>query len=522
MKFADCIAAIPTFHDLKRTASAHVVDYSRLGVEELRESIIKTTKQYTHPEAVQSALEFCFWTNPNLDHRVLAEIMIADILINESGCLLSLEELDEKISQVEQALLNESNEKKLKDLAGGREGTPKHDSLSLYNFVLETAWQHCDTKSVDETNLLRKLRGRLGVTNREHRLLEAMLGKYPKPHNDLHSRTETLEAIRTLQSQGLVMLIRDDSGENFAAIPEEIALEIRSFLGVEIRRYGYQQMLLAKYVKKKSYLQATLKKCGIPIANESVPELQEKILESVKPSVLIGGLSPRDGLSNEDLYAWCSELHLPVAGTKQERIDRIIEFYDNLEEVGKAEEGDPRIVWYQYFTELASRDIQGLRAQQIVDKDLEIEHDFEAATAYLFEEKLNHPPLKQAGTEHCDGLLSFRDTYIMWDNKSKEKPVNLADHIAQFDRYMSKSEKPVPVFLVIGPDFTPDSEAVAMAYMAENIGRNVALITASDLKELAELWSSESNKRNAEPFPLGLFARSGRFSLDTVKASIAK
>lgn len=69
---------------------------------------------------------------------MLTEIIISDILINTSGCLLSLEELDEKISQVEQALLNESNEKKLKDLAGGKEGTLKHDSVSLYNFVLET------------------------------------------------------------------------------------------------------------------------------------------------------------------------------------------------------------------------------------------------------------------------------------------------------------------------------------------------------------------------------------------------
>ena len=521
MKFDDCVAALATVHDLKRTASAYVVDYSHLGADDLRANIIKTTNQYTHPEALQAALEEALWNDPNLDHRVLAEIIIAEILINEFSYLISLKDLYEKISQVEQAIVNESNEKKLKDLAGGAQGTPKYQALSLYNFVLETAWQQCDSKSVDEANLLRKLRARLRITNREHRLLEATLGKYPKPHNELHSHSEALDAIRTLQALGLVMVIRDDSKEKFAVIPEEVAQQMRTSLGHELRRFGYLQLLAVKHVKKKAYLQEVLKKCGIDVGNEGIAELNEKIIESVKPSVLIGGLSPKDGLSNEVLYQWCGELHLPVAGAKAERIQRIIEFYDQLQ-VGGTGEDDSRKVLYHFFDELARRDIQALHAQQVIEKDLEIEHKFEAATAYLFEIKLNHPPLKQAGTSHCDGLLSFRDNYVMWDNKSKESPVNLADHLAQFHGYMAKSDKPVPIFLVIGPDFTPESESVALAYTAENIGRNIALIAASELKELAELWASESNRRNTEPFPLGLFASPGRFSLEAVKASIGK
>lgn len=61
-----------------------------------------------------------------------------------------------------------------------------------------------------------------------------------------------------------------------------------------------------------------------------------------------------------------------------------------------------------------------------------MERYFEEATSYLFETKLNHTPLRQAGTEHSDGLLSFRDNYIMWDNKSAETQVNLKDYIKQF------------------------------------------------------------------------------------------
>ena len=99
----------------------------------------------------------------------------------------------------------------------------------------------------------------------------------------------------------------------------------------------------------------------------------------------------------------------------------------------------------------------------------------------------------------------------MWDNKSKESPVNLKDHIGQFDAYMNQADKPVPVFLVIGPAFTAESETEAMLYHAQHFDRNIALITAEDLKNLAEEWSSEANKRREDPFSLGLLAAAGGF-----------
>ena len=99
----------------------------------------------------------------------------------------------------------------------------------------------------------------------------------------------------------------------------------------------------------------------------------------------------------------------------------------------------------------------------------------------------------------------------MWDNKSKESPVNLKDHIGQFDGYMNKADKPVPIFLVIAPEFTIESEEVAMRYHAQHFDRNLSLITAHELKSLAEEWSSDNSHRE-ESFPLGLPAATGRFN----------
>ena len=78
--------------------------------------------------------------------------------------------------------------------------------------------------------------------------------------------------------------------------------------------------------------------------------------------------------------------------------------------------------------------------------------------------------------------------------------------------YIDQAGKPVPIFLVIAPDFTDDSEAEALRYHASHFDRNIALITAKELKDVAEEWSSDRNRKREEPFPLGLLASTGRFS----------
>lgn len=50
-----------------------------------------------------------------------------------------------------------------------------------------------------------------------------------------------------------------------------------------------------------------------------------------------------------------------------------------------------------------------------------------------------------------------------------------------------------------------------MKYHAEHFDRSIVLITAAELKALAEEWSSPQHKNRETPFPLGLLAASGRF-----------
>ena len=397
-------------------------------------------------------------------------------------------------------------------MAAGNNDTNRYRDLDLYFFVLRVAWENEDAKSADEVNLLRKLRARLNITESDHRLLEAKLGKYPNPSNLLHTRTDVGEARRLLQGLGLLFSVRQDGETDLDVIPEEIAAVIRAIQGIGIRKECYAQLMEHRPLRRKAHLVDVLTQADVEFGRyDNVETLVERVLRYVPASQAIASVSPRYGLNSDQLSVWCRQLSISPSGPIEERVARVVEHFDQLRPKIVVET-DEREVWYEFFEELASRNHEFLRAQHVIDKDLEIESKFEDATSYLFEELLNHAPLQQRGSAHPDGLLSLRTDYLMWDNKSKETPVNLKDHVAQFDGYMNQADKPVPVFLVIGPEFTEDSESEAIRYHAQHFDRDIVLITAKELKQLAEEWSSSANKQRDTGFNLGMLASTGRFN----------
>lgn len=201
-----------------------------------------------------------------------------------------------------------------------------------------------------------------------------------------------------------------------------------------------------------------------------------------------------------------------VSRSKSNLIERLLKYYDELREI-TISDIDEREKYYNVYHELACRDLQFLRKNEIINKDLECEHLFEKATNYLFEVKLKNKPLNLTGTNHPDGKLSFNDKYILWDNKSKEVKVNLKDHILQFDGYIKASDKTVSVFMVIAPDFTENSENECVQYALKN-DTMILLITADELKEVAEKWSKSHPD---ESFNLGYFKQNGRFRKTSIQ-----
>ncbi|MDE0026938.1 MAG: hypothetical protein OXP69_21205 [Spirochaetaceae bacterium] len=199
MKFDDAIDAIPKVTELRRIAGAHVVDHRRLSMEELRAAIKKARLQYLHEETVRTRLDKVMYQTTDSDLRVLSRLVLVDVLLNHFDHALPFPETEERVLSWEQSVVDRSNEVELEDLGCVNRRSRRFHNLELYQFVLDVAWENENQTSPDEVNLLRKLRGRLGITESDHRLIESKLGKYPKRLNELHTRTEILEARKQLQ-----------------------------------------------------------------------------------------------------------------------------------------------------------------------------------------------------------------------------------------------------------------------------------------------------------------------------------
>lgn len=512
MDFEIAVSLIGTVTDLRRIASAHVIDHNQLKDDELRSALIKSKPQYAAAETVRKALDELLSREPKDHLRALHRILLVDVLLDQYDCQLPFEETDAKVLAVEKNVLDRSNELDLEQLACGDKSTPRYRDLDTYNFVLGVAWEQRDSVSPDEANLLSNLRRHLRVSQFEHRILEAKLRRFPKTGNELHTRAEINAARRALHQAGLLFCIRQD-GTDYDLIPGELAIELRTALGLELRTDAYRELLKFWKVRTKAHLTEILERQNIAFNKyEKVDGLVERVVLNVPPSKAIASASPRYGLSSDELSDWCRDLGLSPAGPIDEKVQRVIAHFAALRPRLEPDV-DERSLWYDFYADFACRNRDLLRAQQLIDKDLEMESKFEHATQYLFQTKLGHTPLKQSGTDRPDGLLSLKSDYMMWDNKSKDAPgqFHLKDCIAQFDRYMNAADKRVPIFLVIAPAFTEDSEVEAIRYHAEHFDRNLVLITATELKALAEEWSSPQHKNRETPFPLGLLAASGRY-----------
>lgn len=510
MDISSSIRSVGTTTDLKRIASAYVIDYRNLSDEEIVSAIDKTAPQYFNENNVRVVLDSLFYHSER-NFRVLSRLILCRVVLHKDNFMCLKKETEDDVIAYEQSIVNKSNEDLL------QKNSARSKNLDLFTFVLETAWENDGTVSPDERNLIGKLQAKLHITDREYDTIEARLGKYPKGNNQIHTRTEIDTVRRSLQSKGLLFTIRDSDNLDYDLIPHEIALALRAVLGIEIRRHGYAELLNSKFVRSKKHLSETLQKNGIVVeGSPTVEALKRSILEQIQPSTLLGGLSPRDGLEISVLKKWCAELGILVSGTKSEIISRIIEYFDAIL-LRDEKLSDEREVAYQYYTEIAERKLDFLRNQQLIQKDIECERKFEDATNYLFDKKLLHKPLTLIGTSRPDGGLSFQDKVIYWDNKSKESPVNLKDHIKQFDGYIKTSEKPVASFFVIGPDFTPESSLLAMQYQVEH-GTTICLVKASDLKEIAESWSKKIQAKHDDPFPLGYLIQPGILNIELVSS----
>ncbi|RAL20109.1 hypothetical protein DL240_18540 [Lujinxingia litoralis] len=486
---------------LTRVLNSFTRDIGKLNEHESRDYIVRNAEELSKPDNVQRRLDLF-----DVDHHMRALIhYILEAILNSMDGRIGERELTESVQEREQRVLDEAQ------LSGSPQYADER-SVDILRTVLQVAF---DDKRIsqDEYALIEKLRQTLHITRKQQRLIEASMGVFPKQDGTLHAHSDISDAVSHLQKQGVLFYCNKVDDGRSIVLPEEMHRGVKLTLGIDLSENA-QNLLWSKL--KNTQLKDILKAQHLP-SSGSKEEMVERLMSAeIKPSE---GLA---SLSNNDLYDICQSLPgVKVSGSKLERINRIIAYFDNLLIRDVPDDADPDVRYYEYFTELAERDRENLLANNVISKDIDIERAFEKATHFIFREKLQTEIVKLNGTEHPDGCVMMPDGgQLFWDNKSTESVYTFPNnHLRQFKRYLRDTLEPrVNCFLIIVPSVSPDAEENCLKLKFETQhNADVAVISAEDLKWLSETWKDSAK---SEHFNLSIFCQTGILSRKKIEQSM--
>ena len=505
LRFRGRRARCKTIHDIAprmlktvklRILNRHIDSTKGMDDRALEQYIVKNARKLCDKKHILSVLNT---VDPDVDRRTLKHIMIFLVLLQEETHSLEENRLDEKVLEFEKNLVKRS--KKLDLFDSKVHDANRAHAYDTYRIVLDAAWRNEDDISKDEASLLGVLRDRLSVSQEEHWLIGANLKRFPKAKCALHSRDEIHDARKELQREGILWNYTDGNNRKIDVIPSEIVSVIRRDVAkLDLQRTNYQRILEHDSIRLDDLRSILITRNMDRYGNK----------EELINRIAVSDLMPSDILSSLDgskLSEMCLHVGLKSSGKKLDLVERLIDFYDDLS-FEEPETQDQREEWYNNYELLAARAYNDLRAKKLITKDLQIEHQFEEATDFLFERKLNLKIDRTRKVTKADGRIPLSGRrVILWDCKSAESAVNLQDYLEdQFDRYLRKEREkgaePLAI-LVIGPSFTASSIKLVSKYKAQT-NWDVALVRASALKHLAEQWAAtEADK----PFPITLLNR---------------
>src|SRR5690625_4442967 len=402
--------------------------------------------------------------------------------MEKEGYLLSEADLYKEVEDMEKAILKQSEDDEYINRFIPLE------AKRIYSAVLDVAWNKDESLSEDEINILTVLRNELDLSKREHYLLESRLGRFPQKGNKLHTHQQISRSLINLQARGLILRFRDDT--SYYIIPKDIARILRYEMGGELRNEVYQTLLNDLNV---SQLREILQQLDFNVSGIKETLVVRIIEHNILPAIAL------KVFNSKELSDILRKLEgVKISGTKREKVQNIIDYYEMLSTTISTDTTDKRARLYDFYEELNYRDYKTQTNNKIINKDVQVDNFFEDATRYIFERKLGLELVEMAGTRHADGKIHFNNQdVLLWDNKSTEEPYTFPEkHFKQFLRYIRSEEMRVTLFLIIVHEYT--KEAVAQAQKLKAFSEqdtDVALIKASDLVYVAEQWINYSDQK---------------------------
>ncbi|MFA9515599.1 hypothetical protein ACERIT_00005, partial [Halopenitus sp. H-Gu1] len=204
-------------------------------------------------------------------------------------------------------------------------------------------------------------------------------------------------------------------------------------------------------------------------------------------------------------------------------VSAIIEYFEQSQK--SVDDSEPAVDLYlDAYEEIADGTVNQVppQLQDLVEADNpeeKLDVLFEDATAEIFREIFNLGETNQLGQQAngvvADGEIEQDGRWLLWDNKRRRQKFRLgSDARSKIKTYIDtkNSQHDVEWFLVIAPDFTEQAETNA-AQLEMQVGKDIRLVRAADLKELAELWQEDYAMDDRE-LPLSIFFGSEVFDVD--------
>ena len=215
---------------------------------------------------------------------------------------------------------------------------------------------------------------------------------------------------------------------------------------------------------------------------------------------------------------------------KDDMIATIIDYFEYSQRWIDGDGDGPTLEMYlSSYEDIADGTVERIPKQlhEAVDtKDIDdrLEILFEEATAVIFDEAFSLEPnlLGQHSSGSVpDGEVEQDGQWLLWDNKRRSGPCKLnATTRAKIKSYIDNKDQQHDVewFLVIAPEFADSAERNALK-LEKQTGVDIRLLTADDLRSLADFWNDKFAEREAA-LPLSIFYGAGEFDLEPVKEAL--
>ncbi|MFQ5641208.1 MAG: BREX system ATP-binding domain-containing protein [bacterium] len=189
-------------------------------------------------------------------------------------------------------------------------GLSEVKNYKLYINVLKNAWESDNEIDRSEALLLEALRIELGIWTREHLLLEH--------HPDIRQLWDVpgayVSARNHLLLTGLVLTY-----EHNYLLAEEVALQIRRAWGIDLEKDAYERLLSGM---KNEQLYNALEKTGLQVSGSKEEKIQRLINALVPPSEFL------DFLHIDEVREFCRHNGIQISGRKAEVISNIVDHFD--------------------------------------------------------------------------------------------------------------------------------------------------------------------------------------------------